>query len=234
MSNHDDCYCNHGPATPENTLHFEGEHGPESVKLDAVAPPPKVVYISGPMEGYLNHNFPRFFEAEEVLRQYGYEVVNPANNFDSRTDVPREQCLRLDVTQMATQCNAITFLDGWQNSAGARLEYLIARECGFDFIKVEGDEVSDVEPVELEASRIVRNGERQKNYGHPNQDFERTAAFWTAILGNKLESGQQVTMQDMALMMATLKVSRLVSTPGHHDSLVDLIGYAICYDRLGE
>lgn len=203
---------------------------PERSIVDA----PLVVYVSGPMEGRPGLNFAAFNEAADILRELGYEVMNPAENFEGRKDIPREQCLRLDVSQMATQCNAILMLDGWQNSAGARLEYLVAQQLGFTFVQLEGDTVSIVEPVELEASRIVRNGERQKNYGHPNQDFTRTAAFWTAILRNKLAPEEEVTMQDLALMMASLKISRLVSTPGHHDSLVDMIGYAICYDRLGE
>lgn len=187
-----------------------------------------VVYVSGPMEGYPGHNFEAFNATALLLRELGYEVVNPAENFDGRTDVARRVALRRDVELMSADCNAIVFLDGWQNSAGARLEYNIARELEFEFIDLEGDTVSTVEPVELEASRIVRNGERQRNYGHPNQDFSRTAGMWSAFLG------VDISMQDVALMMGMLKMSRLKSTPGHRDSNVDLIGYAICYERLDE
>lgn len=52
--------------------------------------------------------------------------------------------------------------------------------------------------------------------------------MWSGVLG------VDVTPEDVALMMACLKISRLRSTPHHHDSIVDLIGYAICYSRLDE
>lgn len=193
---------------------------------------PQVVYISGPMRGYPEHNYPAFHAAADMLEGCGYITVNPAENFDGRKDLPLDTYMREDIRMMVAQCNAIYMLPDWQNSEGARLEYGIARALDFDLITNENlmslDPGIITEPVELEASRIVRNGERQKNYGHPNADFIRTAGMWSAILGI------EVTMQDMALCMAALKISRLKSTPGHHDSLVDLIGYAICYDRLGE
>lgn len=201
-----------------------------------------VVYISGPMRGYPDHNYPAFNEAANLLLQYGYDVVNPAENFKGRTDLPQETYLRVDVGVMAERCNAIYFLPGWQNSAGARLEWMVAKALGFSVInsevvinpEVESDDLDVSDPVEYEASTIVRNGLRQQNYGHPNQDFQRTAGMWTAFLSHKLKPGEVITMEEMALMMGQLKMSRLASTPGHRDSIVDLIGYAICYSRLGE
>lgn len=191
---------------------------------------PEVVYISGPMRGYPEHNYPLFNETAARLRSEGYEVVNPAENFAGRLDLEQKTYLRKDVVQMATQCSAIYLLPGWQNSAGARLEYGVAVALEFTIL----GEVDTSEPIEYEASRIVRNGERQKNYGHPNADFQRTAGMWSAYLAHKLAPGAVISMEDVALMMGQLKMSRLASTPGHHDSLVDLIGYAVCYDRLGE
>lgn len=186
------------------------------------------VYVSGPMRGYPDHNYPAFHRAAAMLRENDFKVINPAENFAGRTDLEPEVYLREDIRLMTKHCDSIYLLEGWQNSAGARAEYAVAKGLGFSFIPSPGWVGEADEPIEYEASRIVRNGERQQNYGHPNADFRRTAGMWSAILGTT------VTMQDMALCMAALKISRLKSTPGHHDSLVDLIGYAICYDRLGE
>jgi hypothetical protein len=80
--------------------------------------------------------------------------------------------------------------------------------------------------AEREASALVRDGERQRTYGHPREDFTRTAAMWSAILG------VHVTTEKALLCMAALKISRLCQTPDHRDSLVDLIGYGIAYDRV--
>lgn len=84
------------------------------------------------------------------------------------------------------------------------------------------------EPIEQEAARLVRGGARQKNYGHPRGDFDTIAAFWSPVLK------VPVTAEQVALCMIGLKMARLASNPKHHDSLVDIIGYAICYDRLDE
>lgn len=73
-----------------------------------------------------------------------------------------------------------------------------------------------------EAMKLV-HGKRQDEYGHPLDDFSRTASLWTEILGHPVAPGQ------VALCMIAVKLSRLVNTPGHHDSIVDIAGYAETY-----
>lgn len=68
--------------------------------------------------------------------------------------------------------------------------------------------------------------DRQGSYGSPAASFDRNAAIWTAVLSKKLKPGQAVSAADVVLMMAGLKLSRLVETPDHLDSAVDLAGYA--------
>ena len=41
-----------------------------------------VLYIAGPMSGWPESNYPLFHAAEEILREAGYEVINPARNGD--------------------------------------------------------------------------------------------------------------------------------------------------------
>lgn len=182
------------------------------------------IYISGPMTGHPEWGYPAFHAAEERLRGAGWEqVVNPATNFEGRTDLPRSVYMAKDVGQLL-DCHAVFMLPGWQNSKGARLELALALELGMEVVFHE--DASDRPPVEQAAAQLVRAGERQAVYGHPAADFNRTSAMWSAILG------VPVSPQDVALMMACLKISRLVGTPGHSDSITDLIGYAICYDRV--
>jgi len=65
---------------------------------------------------------------------------------------------------------------------------------------------------------VVR--ERGDNYGRPSDNFRRIADLWSVYLG------RDVSLQDVGMLMALVKVARLMATPGHSDSLVDLAGYA--------
>ena len=74
------------------------------------------------------------------------------------------------------------------------------------------------ESVLLEAQGLV-HGDRQAAYGHPIEDFTRTAAMWSAILGHP------ITAEQVGLCMCAVKLSRQVNLP-KRDNLVDLAGYA--------
>ena len=77
----------------------------------------------------------------------------------------------------------------------------------------------DVQEVE----RVVR--ERGKLYGHPSVNFSNIAQGWEVILGVPVSS------QQVALCMMWLKICREANKPTD-DNLVDIVGYAICYDML--
>jgi len=94
------------------------------------------IYISGPMTGMPEFNYPAFHAAARRLRQAGWDVINPAENFGGCTDLPREAYMRLDVTYMVA-CSAVAMLPGWQQSRGARVEYLLARELGMEMLDAE-------------------------------------------------------------------------------------------------
>jgi len=82
------------------------------------------------------------------------------------------------------------------------------------------------ETVDQEAHRLVL-GARNDAYGHPSEDFAKTAAIWSEIFG------VPVTAKQVALAMALgVKGSRLIKDIDHRDSLVDAIGYLICLERI--
>jgi hypothetical protein len=82
------------------------------------------VYISGPMTGLPDLNFPAFNAAAASLRQLGYEVVNPAE-LNPDHSMPWAQCMRADIKALC-DCDTIALLPGWENSRGAHLEVHIA------------------------------------------------------------------------------------------------------------
>jgi len=206
---------------------------------------PKRIYIAGPMTGLAEHNFPAFHAAADRLRQAGWDAVNPAENFGGRTDLPRESYLRADVA-LLVGCDAVAMLPGWEDSRGAKLEYLLARELGLPVLDAENlqplqsapvplvhlhrlrirwEESGQVpEPILDEAKRITAS-DRQEDYGHPSQDFARTARMWTGILAGKLREGAEVVPMDVPLCMIAVKLARQAHRH-KRDNLVDIAGYA--------
>lgn len=89
--------------------------------------PKGTVYISGPMSGYPDFNYPAFREAEKRLIQKGQKrVVSPAQDSLVVGNVPWHECLKLALTQMM-DCDGVVLLEGWEKSKGAQLEVHVAR-----------------------------------------------------------------------------------------------------------
>ena len=72
-----------------------------------------------------------------------------------------------------------------------------------------------------EAERCVC-GQREQDYGTPEDNFGRIAEFWTTYMG--VEFGTV----DVAIMMALLKIARISENLQHMDSWVDGCGYLAC------
>lgn len=86
------------------------------------------LYLSGPMSGLPNWNFPAFHAEAARLRGLGYEVVSPAE-VNPDTSLSWHECLRLDIKHLC-DCEAIALLPGWESSNGAHLELHIAHRLG--------------------------------------------------------------------------------------------------------
>lgn len=96
------------------------------------------VYLSGPMSGRPNDNFPTFHAFAAALRALGYDVVNPAE-IDPGIPKPADDspemrvfylaCLREDIKALC-DCHFIALLPGWEGSSGAHLELHIAHRLG--------------------------------------------------------------------------------------------------------
>ena len=71
----------------------------------------------------------------------------------------------------------------------------------------------------LDACKVALNS-RGQHYGKVLENHSRIAKIWSLIIGS------EVTEEQVALMMVGLKVARLIETPDHQDSILDIAGYA--------
>lgn len=88
---------------------------------------PVTIYLSGPMTGHADWNFPAFNKAASELRQQGYAVMNPAETDNGDASKPRSYYMRKDVIMVA-ESDMVCVLPGWETSRGAKLEVAIAHE----------------------------------------------------------------------------------------------------------
>lgn len=74
----------------------------------------------------------------------------------------------------------------------------------------------------LDKAKACVCGQRENEYGSPEDNFATIADFWTVYKGTKF------TARDVAMMMALLKIARIRTGTATDDSYVDLAGYAAC------
>lgn len=199
------------------------------MNLHTLPPTIKTIYIAGPMRGYPKFNFDAFHSAERMLSAfYHLDVLNPARideedgfdpNNDEVTDAMMEKFIRRDF-ECIMRADAIALLPGWEKSKGATAEHGLARWRGIPCYLLPTMIDAANEDVLEEALRITR-GDRQAQYGPPDQDFQRTAAMWTAL------KGVEFTAKEVAMFMIALKLSRQTHQD-KRDNWVDIAGYARC------
>ena len=83
--------------------------------------------------------------------------------------------------------------------------------------------------VLLHAHDII-NGQRQQQYGNPEDSFPEIAVLWNWWLGPRLSA--PLTAQDVAMMMALMKIAREKNGAGKTDNVVDACGYLGLYEDM--
>ena len=77
-------------------------------------------------------------------------------------------------------------------------------------------------PEILDAAKKCVCGQREQDYGSPENNFQVIADLWTAYYGQKF------TPLNVAMMMTLLKIGRIRSGTATDDSFVDAAGYIAC------
>lgn len=112
-----------------------------------------------------------------------------------------------------TVCPGGEIFPGWAADEGQR--------------EAETRNVSSLE----EAEKII-NGERQDEYGNPEDSFKIIAGYWNVFLKARLGVERHLTPLDVANMMILFKQARKLGQKPKRDNYIDSIGYeAIGADR---
>ncbi len=80
----------------------------------------------------------------------------------------------------------------------------------------------------LDRAKELITGDRAAAHGDPLPNHQNIARLWEAYLG------VEVTPQDVALMMALLKVARTQTGPHNPDNYHDLAGYAALAEAMAD
>ena len=80
----------------------------------------------------------------------------------------------------------------------------------------------------LDSAKKIVCGQREKDYGSPEDSFHSISLFWSIYLREKYSLMVSLDSTDVALMMDLMKTARLIKTPKHMDSWVDKAGYSAC------
>lgn len=107
------------------------------------------VYLSGPMTGLPEWNFPAFEAAASALRALGLTVLSPhekdlADGFDPSGDgagFDLRAALEWDVAAVLDS-DAVVLLPGWEDSPGCAVEVLTAKSLGIPVLRL-ADVVAD-------------------------------------------------------------------------------------------
>ena len=96
------------------------------------------------------------------------------------------------------------------------------------------DQPTPPTPV-LEEAHTLIFGQRQEDYGTPEENLANIANYWEIYLRSRgllNEDNDGLFFYDVCRMMELLKIARLGHDPHAHDSSVDVCGYEALVDRV--
>lgn len=118
------------------------------------------------------------------------------------------------------QAESDQYIKGWED-AFATVENELNHLFTVEAEKTAGEPAHARKSILDKAAECVC-GQREQEYGTPENNFSRIARLWGAY------TGYPFTAHDVAMLMALLKVGRIAKGSGGMDSYVDLCGYAAC------
>jgi hypothetical protein len=192
------------------------------------------IFLCGPMTGIEDYNYPAFNAAAKQLRVLGYDVLNPAEGFGGNQDLPWEVYLEHTMLQVEL-CDIVATLDGWGDSKGANKEIERAKQLGKRIMTYRKILQDGCEEAVLDIANKLVNGDRGKDYGHPYDDYNCTIKLFNTLMEKKYQfefndAKLPFKAEDGIIFLMCVKLSREMNAI-KRDNMIDLAGYAECYDK---
>ena len=112
------------------------------------------IYLSGPMSGIENYNYPEFDKYAGYLREQGHLVHNPADFKRSTKVDDRRQLLCNDVNVICLWADAVFLLEGWHKSTGAKAEAALALAIGLEVHRIGLNYYEKIHSYKAESTQI--------------------------------------------------------------------------------
>lgn len=120
----------------------------------------------------------------------------------------------------------------WVNKNPEEAARLMGYEVVYDEPKADRGKPTR-ESILEEAKRCVC-GQREQDYGSPENSFRAIVSMWNSylyakgLIENNSEEWKGLNPEDVAAMMVLFKIARHASGTGKKDNWVDAAGYAAC------
>lgn len=95
------------------------------------------IYLSGPMTGYPNFNYPLFNVVSGLLRKAGHTVYNPAEFQHDEPDFPLRKAFAAYAKFICEEADAIVLLPSWEQSLGVSAELALAKNCKLRVVELK-------------------------------------------------------------------------------------------------
>lgn len=98
----------------------------------------RTIYLSGPMKGYKDSNYPAFRLIAAQLRAAGHRVYDPSEfPHDPRTGpFPMRVAFAAYSAFICLEADTLCLMRGWENSQGVSAELALAKNCALDVVEI--------------------------------------------------------------------------------------------------
>lgn len=104
----------------------------------------KTIYLSGPMKGYPQSNYPLFAFVAAQLRAAGHTVYNPSEfGHDGPPETfPLRKAFAEYAKFICEEADTIVLLPGWEASLGVSAELALAKNCRLEVVEFKDLKIS--------------------------------------------------------------------------------------------